>query len=325
MDIHDRRLKSPRRTLYEVYLFREIPGATLDVRERSGYEPIERDEWLAAVEKDSDLFATDRDEIHGKEVRGELWKMHSHPKGTPIFFEDGLVFIREDDSATIEKLVALAESLGAKVLGENDEEFFDSGPDAEAEDSPAAGAGHLRKTKVLLDDEYVRRRQALLGLLIGMLFPIYIAFLLLRGENPAELYLLLLPGMGIIFLAGRALIQPKYYLLLEGDSIRVRLANTKSTSEDVTEKSLARRDIDPLELVWFPLEYPKKTIKEFHVRSSKNTWLVFHAGYNQEKAQEKLRQISRSLSLNAEDLSTSQATKDVPKKYQLRPEEKRKK
>jgi hypothetical protein len=55
-----------------------------------------------------------------------IWR--THPDRVPLWFMDGAVQTKNPDRATIRKMVALANKLNAKVLGESDEEY---GPDGE--------------------------------------------------------------------------------------------------------------------------------------------------------------------------------------------------
>ena len=282
--------------------------------------PLSKQDWLEIVQEDEDIVCGNTED-HPRAIPDcELWVLKSHPEGTPIYFEDGAIFIREDDSTTIEKLVALAERLDAEVVGEDGTVYFDIGASTPGsknqKKSPVDNRFSPKAKIVILDEERIRRRQAGLGLIFSLAFPLYTAWIWHSGENPGSLYLWALGSIALGVLCAMVFFKAKYYLEFFPDAeSNAYVPNTKNTDDACLCKKISRGQLDPLEVVWFALEYPSKKITEFHVRSQKNPWLVFWAGSNKEKAKSMLFKIGQSLAVNTVDKSSGDAASNIPKKY----------
>ncbi len=305
-------MRRNKHTFYEVLLKRH-----------TSQPAIEREEWLAVVNKDADLVEGTGDQSKISAQQEKIWRLSSHPEGTPIYFDKGTVFIREDDSVTIEKLVDLAKVLQASVVGEDGTIFFDMASEGiHTATSPGGSEFERRFTpalkRVILDDERIRRRQAAIGFLCSLVLPIYTAWVYSTGQNPGIFYFWTFLSLILTALTAAALWRPKYVLeFRDGGDCVAYLANTKSTDDDRVTKRFSRSELDPIELIWFALEYPAKRITEYQVRSARNPWLVFWAGRKKEKGQAILKELGAKLRVSVTDMSAASAATNVPKKYQV--------
>ena len=318
-------------TIYEVAITRNTSTEN-PLRIDGG---IAEQEWLEVVAADDDLVLNSVPQDLKEFQLEQSWKLRSFPEGTAIYFAGGSVFIREDDSTTIEKLVEIAAQLGANVVGEDGTLFFDNGATKVSEplgqellagegSSIGAGLSPLKK-KFLLEEERMRRRLACIGLFLSVPYPLFVASIVASGDNPGPGYLWAALSLGFGGLCLRAMIKPKFYLtFIGGDQIRAFLPNSKNTADGIVERSFQRSEVGPLELIWFPLEYPSKTIREYHVRSQPTPWLVFLASGSKEKCQKCLQRLAVATQLATVDKSTDDAATNIPKNYQLSASERRK-
>jgi len=237
-------MSSPyRHTYYEVSL----------QRQGSPPRPISRDEWLEAVSTDGDLTTEELTGADRKALSGvEAWKVKSHPEGTPIYFDGSRAFIREDDARTIEKLVALAERLEATVEGEDGTVFFDVGgatpnESDKASEELAGRVARSRQVRLPLHDERIRKRQAGVVLVLGLLAPLYAGWMVMRGTNPGKLYLWSLASLALSAWAGVRMSLLRYFLEWNGGrTVTVHLRDTRSTEDRIAAKKFAHSQLNPL-------------------------------------------------------------------------------
>ena len=305
-----------RPSVHEIVVARRDPEVELDLDGGTGLLPLDPAEWRALADSDADLVPGDEE---------DTWHVRSSPEGPAVRWEDGHLILREDDEATIRKLVELSRRLGAIVVGEDGTEYFDTG----LEDADAAPEASARPTgpplRVPLDDELVRRRQAGLALIVGLGLPTVVGVLIALGRTPGPWVLAGLAGIAIAGMAVRALLIPRYVLEGgDGSTFVARIPETRSTSSDIAEKRIPRTELEPLELVWHALEYPAKTVREYHVRSARHSWLVFLSTTKPDEARTALSRVGRSLGVATEDRADGEPTKDVPARYRLSAAEKRK-
>jgi hypothetical protein len=284
--------------------------------------PITLEEWLQLVARDDDLVVNPSPRYANGAVDDQAaWRLRSHEDGTPIFFADGRVFIREDDALTLAKLQQIAEELGGVVVGEDGQEYIERGGTAAAADGARSTkrldqAGLRAVGRFSLDEERVRRRQIGLMIAVGCLVPLYTAWLLWRGENPGVLLLLGAGSLGLVIYGMIRVRVPRYFVAVGADGRAVvQFQNEASTSDELVEKELTQSQLDPIELVWFSLKIGKRTLREYHVRCSKEPWIVFFAGANLAKAQRALAEIARAMNVGSSDQSAGPAAEGVPKKY----------
>lgn len=287
--------------------------------------PIEEHEWLACVEADPDLaVSTEPDETLPGRADERQWKYQSYPEGTPLFYGDGTVHIVQDDSATIEKMAALATRLQARVITETGEVLGE--PEGATEtDSPAvtSAPGNVR---VLTEEERLRRRQCLLALVLCLLVPGWWVYATSTGNAPPPVAMLAALGsLAVAAWAGASYFRSRYFLLWEAAAGRflVARASTKSTEDRVVTMALERAAFREIELVWFPLEYPDKTFISFHVRAGGHPWLVLLESKNEKQAKAVLVDLARQLGLSYTDRTDQPPATDVPKRYQLTRDEKK--
>ncbi len=106
-------------------------GYELHIIRKSDYENYEEDssisfeEWLKLVENDSELKLTD-DGDSAEEKGFCLWNGHSKYKddeGPWFDYYKGTIYTKNPDEEVIEKMLKIADSLKAKVMGD-DGEFY---------------------------------------------------------------------------------------------------------------------------------------------------------------------------------------------------------
>lgn len=97
---------------YAVYITRASSHA------EGSRTPIDRDEWRALIAEDPELEVPDPAVPDFARFRGA-----SRLKDPWIDLEDGNVYTNSPDEAIFRKLIALAERLGARVQGEDGEEY----------------------------------------------------------------------------------------------------------------------------------------------------------------------------------------------------------
>lgn len=303
-----------RPSVHEIVLVRRDPKVAPDVATGAGLLPIDDTAWRTLADSDGDLEPGDEP---------DSWRLRSLPDGPPIRWSDGRLSILEDDATTIAKLVEIAGKLDAIVLGEDGTEYFDTGL-ADAASGPAASRAGVT-TRIRLDEEHVRRRQAGLALVVGLGLATAVGLAIALGRHPGPWVLAGFAGLVVAGLAIRALTVPKFVLEARTDGTLVaRIPNTRSSSADVAEKRVPRGELDPVELVWHALEYPAKTVREYHVRCARHPWLVFLATTKPAEARTTLAEVGGRLGVSTEDRADDGPTREVPARYKLTEAEKRK-
>jgi hypothetical protein len=111
---------------YNLYITRA--SSSLETAEH----PIPEAEWKTIVESDpslkvspEDYFERRTDDSGIERIYLVIWQ--EHPDGVPFWLDDGAIKTKNPDDKTVEKMVQLAGSLGARVLGEEDEEYLAGG------------------------------------------------------------------------------------------------------------------------------------------------------------------------------------------------------
>ncbi len=176
--------------------------------------------------------------------------------------------------------------------------------------------------KVITDDEMIRRRQCILLVAFGVVFPAYRLISCILSD---QFYFDIADGLlSLISFAMIALGLFYYY--------RTRYFVEKNTtgnewiyvcpSRDNSAKDIERRQIphsamQHLEMIWFPLHYPEKTVIKFQVRTSQQTELVFLTTTSEAKAKKTMNKLAKSLTANTEDQTWNGPVKNVPKHYLL--------
>jgi hypothetical protein len=105
---------------YDVFITRA------DLPEESRKAPISSQEWTALVKSDSSLRISPTDYYEHKSSDGGTERIPTviwtaHPGQPPFLLLDGAVQIKSPDKATIEKMMAMAAKLQARVVGEEGE------------------------------------------------------------------------------------------------------------------------------------------------------------------------------------------------------------
>jgi hypothetical protein len=109
---------------YEVYITRA--RHSWDTAKR----PISKARWDAVVAADPSLEVSSEDWVEWRTKRGGtersyavIWTGHPEQRDIAFWFTDGAISTKGPDDSTIEKMVELAERLGARVLGEENEAY----------------------------------------------------------------------------------------------------------------------------------------------------------------------------------------------------------
>lgn len=274
--------------------------------------PITRREWLDYVAEDDDLVAMDGPQ--------ERWKLVSHPEGEPLYFSNGAISIRRDDSVTIERLLEIAAELDAYVVNENGEHFEElpGEKDDDSERPRTVAAGTVR---IDTEEERLRKRQCVAVIVIGMVVLAAMVWARVKGEAGS---LHLQAGLVAFALSAWALVRYfKSVFVLEksAQGVVVYRRNAKSTKNAVSRVELEDAALSGLELVWFPLKYPGQTLIQFHVRGVGHPWLVLYASGNEKRAREMMGRLASQLRLSSEDRTHERPAGDVPKSYLLTKDE----
>lgn len=86
--------------------------------------PISEAEWMSLVDSDPDLAVSREDWVERRLSDGSIERVHPVLwKGCALWLLDGEVVTKNPDDSLIAKLVEIAERLGARVLGDEDEEY----------------------------------------------------------------------------------------------------------------------------------------------------------------------------------------------------------
>lgn len=307
---------------FEVYLTRVNPGDA-GLSEISGL-PIEKDQWLSYVESDEDL-----NRLPGKDKQDaagviEAWGLQSHPGGTPLYYDQGVIRIDRDDSVTIKKMVEIAAQLNAYVIAE-DGQVFSMDKTKPVTTSAQGLRSSARKSKVILEDERIRRKQCLVGVASSLIFPALVAYWWMT-EFIGPIHII---GAIASMIAGGWFLhlwfRPKYFIEKDANRNRwlLHYQNTSTTEDRVVIGELDARALPGLELVWFFLDYPAGATVMFHVRGVNQPWLVLQETQREGKAKALLQLSAKTLVLNSHDRTNDQPATDIPKRYLLKPEEKK--
>ena len=84
-----------------------------------GEPAITRQEWQAILADDSDLDRLDDDDAQMLDP--------SRRAGRRFYYADGSVFVRKPNKPVLMKMLAIAEKLGARVVGDDDEVYSRDG------------------------------------------------------------------------------------------------------------------------------------------------------------------------------------------------------
>lgn len=176
--------------------------------------------------------------------------------------------------------------------------------------------------KIITDDEMVRRRQCMLLMMLGVAFPVYwlISSLLTNRFNIDIIDIvllllslsLLLPGIFYFF-------RTRYFVEKNpADDNWIYVSPSRdNSSNSVDRHTVPNSVLQQLELIWFPLKYPAKTVIEFQVRSAKQPKLVFLTTTSEAKAKKVMNQLAKKLTANTTDQTWDGPAKNVPKHYLL--------
>lgn len=97
-----------------------------DPYDRAG-ERITETEWRAVAEADSELRYALEDfsvrTVNGVEETSHPWVYEGHSDKPGLWFMDGVITVKSPDDVTTSKLHALAQQLGARVVGQDGEEY----------------------------------------------------------------------------------------------------------------------------------------------------------------------------------------------------------
>ena len=107
---------------YEIYVTRA--DSHLDTQQH----PIPEVEWLAVSSRDASLCVSTHDYLDHRSADGRIervypWRWTAHPDKPPLWFIEGALRAKSPDKSTVSKLVQLAHELGARVIGEDGEEY----------------------------------------------------------------------------------------------------------------------------------------------------------------------------------------------------------
>jgi hypothetical protein len=110
--------------------------------------PITHLEWVTLAKADPSLrqSSTEFEELvrpDGAVERRYLWAWVEHSAPVPLQYADGAIFVKSPDKDTIRKLVALADKLNARVIGEESEVYGADGEPSKAPETGGAGEGGL--------------------------------------------------------------------------------------------------------------------------------------------------------------------------------------
>ena len=91
-------------------------------------DPILEGAWKRVVESDQTLQVSSEDYLERRGKDGSVERVHpvcwvTHPDSVPFWFVDGAIETKDPDEATIKKMVELAGKLGARVIGQDGEEY----------------------------------------------------------------------------------------------------------------------------------------------------------------------------------------------------------
>jgi hypothetical protein len=96
----------------------------------SGQHPIAEADWLAAVRADTSLHIDTSDSLRMRDrATGQVRVIHpvvwTEPNGqtTPLWFDEGKATTKNPSKAAIAKMKQIAERLGARVVGDEGEEY----------------------------------------------------------------------------------------------------------------------------------------------------------------------------------------------------------
>ena len=94
--------------------------------------PIHEPEWLKVVSDFSELVLSSGDHYSRKGDDGQIEKFHpwlvtSLPDNPRLWFMDGAISATNPDTETIKFMVKLAKKLNAKVIGEQEEIYDETG------------------------------------------------------------------------------------------------------------------------------------------------------------------------------------------------------
>lgn len=274
--------------------------------------PIDRQEWLDYVAGDDDLVA-----MEGPEER---WKLLSHPEGEPLYYENGAISIRKDDSVTIERMLGIAEELDACVINENGELFEELPGETEGASAPSrtVAAGTVR---IDTEEERLRKRQCVAVLVIGMAVLAAVVGFRVKGEAGSLHFQAGLVALAVWVWALVRYFKTVFVLEKSATGVVVYRRSTKSTKNAVHRLELEDGALSELELVWFPLKYPGHTLIQFHVRGVDHPWLVLYASGKETRARDMLNRLASQLRLSTRDRTNERPARDVPRSYLLTKDE----
>lgn len=109
---------------YEVHITRAADWT------ESEADPITLFDWLACIDADPELQRVESDGGHGFDSDGVArWLGHPQPQRQPCFdYCEGRISVIDPDVDIVVKMHAIAQQLGARVVGDEGEEY---GPGAE--------------------------------------------------------------------------------------------------------------------------------------------------------------------------------------------------
>lgn len=177
-------------------------------------------------------------------------------------------------------------------------------------------------TRIITDDEIVRRRQCMLLVMLGVVFPVYwLISSLFADRLNFEIIdsVLLLISFALFSLGVFYYCRTRYFVEknpADDNWFHICPSRDKSTNT-VDRHSVPNSVLQQLELIWFPLKYPAKTVIEFQVRSAKQPELVFFTTTSEAKAKKTMNRLAKCLTSNTTDQTWGGPAKNVPKHYLL--------
>lgn len=176
--------------------------------------------------------------------------------------------------------------------------------------------------RIITNDEIVRRRQCMLLVLLGTVFPVYwLISSVLTDRFNFEIIdsVLLIISFALFSLGLFYYCKTRYFVEKNpADDNWLHICPSRDKSANTVDRhSVPNSAIQQLELIWFPLKYPAKTVIGFQVRSTKQPELVFITTNSEAKAKNAMNLLARNLTANTTDQTWDGPAKNVPKHYLL--------